>query len=105
MTRSVKLPDSSRTFAPREKPPGVPLEGAIEAADLMLATLRASPFSRPGWTFELKVRWLPVLSQKGVRSRFGLLRTLAFRDTLMGKASCFSCSRGMDCDKTSAPSR
>jgi len=56
MTRSVKLPDSSRTFAPREKPPGVPLEGAIEAADLMLATLRASPFSRPGWTFELKYK-------------------------------------------------
>jgi hypothetical protein len=54
MALSVKAATASRTFAPREKPPGVPLERAIEAADLMLATLRASPFSRPGWTFELK---------------------------------------------------
>jgi hypothetical protein len=34
----------------------MPLQGAIEAADLMLATLRASPFSRPGWTFEPKYK-------------------------------------------------
>ena len=40
----------------------------------------------------------------GVRSRFGLLRTLAFRDALMGKASCFSWSHRMDCGKTSAKS-
>jgi hypothetical protein len=38
----------------------------------------------------------------GVRSRFGLLRTLAFRDALMGKPSCFSWSRRMGCGKTSA---
>jgi len=33
------------------------------------------------------------------------LRTLAFRDALMGKASCFLWNRRMDCGKTRARSR
>jgi hypothetical protein len=35
---------------------GVPLERPIEALDLMLATLRANPFSDPSWVFEWKLK-------------------------------------------------
>lgn len=56
MPRSLKALVGSRSFAPRAQPAGAPLDRAIEAADLMLATLPASPFSRPGWTFELKYK-------------------------------------------------
>lgn len=92
MTRSVKLPDSSRTFAPREKPPGVPLESAIEAADLMLATLRASPFSRPGWTFELKYDGYRCLVKKHdghveLLSRPGNSLNRSFPDIVEGVAA------------------
>jgi len=56
-------------------------------------------------TASLILRKLSAYPRQEVRSRFGLLRTLAFRDALMGKASCFLWSRRMGCGKTSARSR
>lgn len=54
MARSLKPPDASRKLVVHAKPPGEPLVRAIEAADLMLATRRATPFTQPGWLYELK---------------------------------------------------
>ena len=56
MARSLNPPDASLKLVCHAKPPGEPLVRPIEAADLMLATRRATPFSRPGWTFELKYK-------------------------------------------------
>jgi bifunctional non-homologous end joining protein LigD len=64
MTRSVKAPVGSRTLALREKPPGEPLVRPIEAADLMLATRRATPFSRLGWIYEFKYDGFRCLVRK-----------------------------------------
>jgi bifunctional non-homologous end joining protein LigD len=38
------------------KAPGVALTRPIEASDLMLATVRKTPFSDPDWLFEWKIK-------------------------------------------------
>jgi bifunctional non-homologous end joining protein LigD len=59
----------------------------IEAADLMLATLRATPFSSEGWIFELKYDGFRALVRKdGLRvdliSRQGNLMNRSFPDVV-----------------------
>ncbi|TCK36698.1 bifunctional non-homologous end joining protein LigD [Paraburkholderia sp. BL8N3] len=44
--------------------PGVPLLHPIEAKDLMLATLRRTPFSQEGWLYELKYDGFRCLVRK-----------------------------------------
>ncbi len=56
MPRALKVPDVTRKIAVRARAPGAPLIGAIEATDLMLATLRPLPFSQKGWLFEPKFK-------------------------------------------------
>jgi bifunctional non-homologous end joining protein LigD len=64
MPRALKAPDASRKITVRAKPAGVPLLGSIEAADLMLATLRPAPFSQSGWLYELKYDGFRCLIRK-----------------------------------------
>lgn len=63
----------------------------IEAADLMLATLRTTPFSAPGWLFELKYDGFRALVRKDgaqveLISRQGNLMNRSFPDVISAVA-------------------
>lgn len=64
MPKALKLPAVSKKTIVRTKQPGVPLLQPIVSTDLMLATLRAQPFSMEGVTSELKYDGFRCLVQK-----------------------------------------
>jgi transposase-like protein len=57
--------------------PGVPLARPIEHTDLMLASIRKSPFSDPAWLFELKYDGFRALVRKTGDSSLNRYRSAA----------------------------